>query len=330
MVPEVVGSNPIIHPKTLPASFNGRVFFMKRERVSIYIGVTFAMIFWALSFIFYKIAYRHLEPIALIFLRLIVAVIFLWLAIYLTRGFEKIRRADWGRFALMAFFEPFLYFMGESYGMTMVSSTVGSVIISTIPLFTPLAAYILYREKITFLKITGALVSFAGVILVVTGRGFELVAPPLGIALMFLAVLSVILYTGTIVDLAAKYHPMTIILVQSILGAVYFLPVFIFTDLPETLQVPFTWETVYPVIFLGVFPSAISFILFTRAIRDIGITRSNIFINFIPVFAAIFSYFILREEISAGKIFGIALVLAGLFLTQIRFVKKSKPAGPAD
>jgi len=296
---------------------------MDKKRALIYTGVTLAMIFWAMSFIFYKIAYRYLDPIALIFLRLIVASAFLTGLLWITRGFERIRRNDRLRFLAMAFFEPFLYFMGESYGMTMVSSTVGSVIISTIPLFTPVVAWLLYREKITGLKITGTLLSFAGVIFVVVGKGFQLIAPPAGIALMFVAVFSVVFYTGLIVDLASKYSPVTIIHLQSIIGTFYFLPVFIFTDLDTTMQLKLTWTTIYPVLFLGIFPSAVSFILFTRAIREIGITRANMFINFIPVFAAVLSYFILKEAMTPGKIIGILMVLTGLILTQLN-LQKSK------
>jgi len=34
----------------------------------------------------------------------------------------------------MAFFEPFLYFIGESFGLVYISSTIAAVIVATIPL----------------------------------------------------------------------------------------------------------------------------------------------------------------------------------------------------
>ena len=289
-----------------------------------YAGISLAMVFWALSFIFYKIAYRYFDPMGLIFVRLIIAGIFLSLIMLVTRSFEKIRPEDYKRFLLLAFFEPLLYFLGESYGMDLVSSTVGAVIVSTIPLLTPIAAYILFKEKVTVWKVSGILISFSGVLIVLIGKGFVLIAPPLGVALMFVAVFSAVAYTGVVVDLTTRYRSMTIIWVQSLLGALFFLPIFLLTDFKETIAIKITWESMAPVLFLGIFPSSISFILYTRAIRKIGITRANIFTNFIPVFTAIFAFFILKESLTPGKVAGILLVLSGLMLTQVNRTKRKK------
>lgn len=287
-----------------------------------YGGITLSMLFWSLSFVGYKVAYRYFEPMALVFLRMVLASFFLYILIRLTGQSEKIRREDYGRFLLLAFFEPLLYFLGESYGMTLVSSTTGAVIVSTIPLLTPLAAFILFRDRITWIKMAGILLSFAGVCLVLVGRDLKLTAPPLGVGLMFLAVFSAVAYTGVIVDLTKKYNSITIILMQSILGAIYFFPIFILTDLKETLAIDFSWEVILPLFFLAIFPSSLSFIFYTQAIREIGITRANVFTNFIPVFTAIFSFLILSEPFSRGKLIGIPVVLAGLMLTQVSLKKK--------
>jgi len=284
------------------------------------------MLFWAGSFIGYKVAYRYFEPMALIFFRMVLASIFLYLLIRLTGHSEKIRRQDWGAFLLLALFEPLLYFLGESYGMTMVSATTGSVIVTTIPLFTPFAAYLLWRERITWIKAAGIVISFAGVCMVLLGKGFRLTAPPAGVALMFMAVFSAVAYTGVIVNLAKKYKPITIIWVQSFLGAVYFLPIFLLTDLKETLAMHFDWEVVLPLLFLAIFPSSLSFIFYTHAIREIGITRANVFTNFIPVFTAVLSFMILDETLTGNKIIGIPVVLAGLMMTQISLKKKDQTA----
>jgi len=295
---------------------------MRKTRALIYGGITLAMIFWSLSFIGYKVAYRYFEPMALIFFRMLLASLFLFLLIRVTGQSETIRKADYGRFLLLAFFEPLLYFLGESYGMKLVSSTTGAVIVSVIPLLTPFAAYFLFRERISWIKITGLVVSFTGVCLVLLGKGFRLIAPAAGVALMFLAVLSAVAYTGVIVDLARKYKPVTIILIQSILGVVYFLPIFLLTDLKETLAIRLNWEVVLPVLFLAIFPSSLSFIFYTRAIREIGITRANVFTNFIPVFTAVFSFFILDETFSVSQLIGIPVVLGGLMLTQVSLKKR--------
>lgn len=280
------------------------------------------MLFWSASFIWYKEAYVYLGPITLIFFRMIVASIFLFGLSAALKQLERIKRKDIKYFILLAFIEPLLYFLGESHGMMLVSSTLGSVIISTIPLFTPFAALLFYREKISWIKLAGVSISFAGVLIVVIGKGFQLIAPIEGIALMFLAVFAAVGHSIMIVFLIPKYKVFTIILAQSFVGALYFLPIFIFTELGDIRLIQWDWAVIAPIIKLGIFPSSLSFILYTRTVRSLGITRTNVFISFIPVFTAIMAYFILEEEMTPGKILGILIVLTGLLVTQSRVLAR--------
>jgi drug/metabolite transporter (DMT)-like permease len=68
---------------------------------------------------------------------------------------------------------------------------------------------------------------------------------------------------------------------------------------------------------LSVFASTMAFLFFIPVVRDIGVTKANIFTNFIPVFTAIFSYFILSEVLTFNKIVGMLIVISGVLLTQI-------------
>ena len=296
------------------------------KRPLIYTGITLAMLFWSLSFIGYKVAFHYFQPMALIFFRMVLSALFMALLIRVTGWSEKIHRSDYKRFLFMALFEPLLYFLGESYGMKMVTATTGSVIVSTIPLLVPVAAWLLYRERISWIKVFGLIVSFAGVILVLMGPGFKIEAKPLGVALMFMAVFSAVCYSIVIVDLAKKYKPLTIVQMQSFLGALLFLPIFLATDLKATLQITPGWDVVLPLLFLAIFPSSLSFVFFTAAVREIGITRANAFCNFIPVFTALISFLFLGETFGAAKLAGIPIVIAGLMLAQLSLKKNSLPA----
>jgi drug/metabolite transporter (DMT)-like permease len=284
-----------------------------------------AMLFWSLSFVGYKVAYEYFGPMALIFLRMVISALFLTLVIRLTGSGQKINRKDYSQFMLMAVFEPLLYFLGESYGMKLVTPTTGAVIVSTIPLLAPVAAWLIFRENISWIKVAGIAVSFTGVLLVLLGKDLSLAASPTGVALMMLAVLSAVCYSLIIAKLAVKYKPLTIVQIQSILGALLFLPIFLLTDLKETIRMTPSWNSVLPLLFLGIFPSSLSFIFFTTAVREIGITRANVFTNFIPVFTAIFSFLIWGETFTGNKLLGIPVVLAGLMLAQLSLKKKSLP-----
>jgi drug/metabolite transporter (DMT)-like permease len=291
---------------------------MNRRKIGLYAGLMLAMLFWAFSFIWYKQAYISLNPMALVFFRMIIAFVFVSILLIISRSLQRIQKKDYKLFALLVIFDPFLYFISESYGMKLVSPSLGSIIISFIPLLTPVLAYYLFRERLTWLNFAGITISFAGVLFVLIGPDFTLMAPIAGVSLMFLAVFCAIGYSAVIVYLAKKYRPLTIIWVQSLFGALAFLPLFLIFDLHETLDIKWTWEIISPVIKLGVFPSVLSFAFYNYAIREIGITRANVFTNFIPILTAILSFFILSEEMPAGKIIGIALVIAGLLVSQKR------------
>jgi drug/metabolite transporter (DMT)-like permease len=294
------------------------------KRVWVYAEITLAMVFWSLSFVGYKVVYKYFEPMALIFFRMLISAIFLTLVIKLTGSAQKVHRRDYGQFMLMAIFEPLLYFLGESYGMKLVTPTTGAVIVSTIPLLTPVAAWLIFRDRISRIKVAGIAVSFTGVLLVLLGKDFKLVASPAGVALMMVAVMSAVSYSLIIARLAVKYKPLTIVQIQSIAGALLFLPIFLLTDLKETLQLQPSWDAILPLVFLAVFPSSLSFVFFTAAVREIGITRANVFTNFIPVFTAVFSFFIWGETFAGTKLLGIPVVLTGLMLAQLTLKKKNE------
>jgi drug/metabolite transporter (DMT)-like permease len=82
------------------------------------------MIFWSFSFIWFKEANKIFPPITIVFVRLVISVVLLTSFLILTKNFMKIRKQDRKLFLILAVFEPFFYFLGESFGLTYVSATV--------------------------------------------------------------------------------------------------------------------------------------------------------------------------------------------------------------
>lgn len=283
-----------------------------------------AMIFWSFSFVWVKIAYQAYEPLTVIFFRLVLSVVLLFLFTFLTRRLQRIEKHDRGIFVLLALFEPFLYFMGESYGLLYVSSTVASVIVATIPLFAPLAAWYLYRERLTRTNLTGLLLSFAGVCLVILNDDLSFSASPKGVALLFLAVFSAVGYSSVLRKLSFRYNTFSIIAYQNLIGIFMFLPFWLVFESREFAGIPFHFAAFRSIVLLAVFASTIAFIAFTFSIRSIGINRSNMFANLIPVFTAVIAWFVLGDQLTLQKGIGIGVVIAGLFLAQIRWKRSGR------
>lgn len=289
--------------------------------LKLYTSIVFAMIFWSVSFIWTKVAMTSFEPVTLITLRLLIASVLLFVVSKSAGIFQKMRREDAKWFLLLAFFEPFLYYLGETYGLTMVESTLASVIVSTIPLFAPVLAYFLLKEKIGWTNILGIVVSLGGVFFVIYEPGGGFTANPWGIALLFLAVFSAICYTTTLRKISTHYSIVNVIFYQSVIGLGFFIPTFFITDFStiHTLQV--TQQALGALFMLSVFASVIAFVLFAGVVRQIGVARTNVFVNLIPVFTALFAWFFMNEQVTLLKWLGIAIVVFGLFVSQIGKMK---------
>jgi len=299
-----------------------------KSNIRIYGGIFLAMIFWSFSFIWFKIANETFRPVTIVFMRLIIAIIILTTYLYLKKKFVKIRKEDRKLFLMLAVFEPFLYFLGESFGLTYVSATVGSVIISTIPVIATIGAWLIFRERLRIINYAGIIISFTGVLIFVLNKGGGLTFNVKGLALLLLAVFSATGYNLTLSRLVGNYGPVFIVNVQNIIGAILFLPVFLISELKYFPSGSFEPRSFLPVLELAFFASCGAFILFAFSMRHMGVTKANVFTNFIPVFTAIFSFFILGDKLTAQNIAGMIIVIAGLIMSQMdgRQVKRDEAA----
>lgn len=292
------------------------------NQFKVYASIILSMLFWSFSFVWVKIVYQVYNPISTVFIRLIISSILLFIFAISIKKLQKIDKSDYKILLSLAFFEPFLYFLGESFGLKMISSTMGAVIISTIPLFSPIVAYYLYKERVSSTNIIGILISIIGVGLIIYSSSSETISSPLGIALMGVAVFAAVAYSSRLKLLVNKYNAITLISYQNLIGIFLFLPLFLFFDLNNFIEAKPNKEVIIAILQLSVFASSIAFIFFTYGLKHLGITKSNIFINMIPAFTAIFAYYILDEKISKQMIVGISIVILGLFLSQQKLKKE--------
>ena len=275
------------------------------------------MIFWSFSFIWFKVANKMFHPITIVFIRLLFSVILMTVFLIVTRNYMKIKKTDRKLFLILALFEPFFYFLGESFGLTYVSATVCSVLISTIPVFATLGAWLIFKERLKVINYAGIVISFIGVIIFVLNSDGSISFNIKGLGLLTLAVLSAVGYSLTLSRLVGTYTPVYIVNVQNLIGAILFLPLFLIFDFKHFISTPFTFNMFKPIIELSIFASCGAFILFAYSVRNMGITRANVFSNIIPVFTALFSFILIGEKLTFQNVLGMAIVIAGLFMSQM-------------
>jgi len=235
---------------------------------------------------------------------------------------QKMQKRDVPIFILLALFYPLTYFIAESIGLTMIHASLAAVIISMIPLVVPVGAYLILNERVTTFNIIGILISFMGALIIIMNKDFSLSAEPVGLLLMLLAVFCAVGYTIIVKKLTERYNAYSITTYQNIFGALMFLPLFLVFDLKEFAVADHSLKAILNLGYLAIFGSSLASIFFTYCVRNIGATRTEIFTNLIPVFTAIFAWYMLGEELGPKKIVGIAVVLTGLFLSQLKSRKK--------
>jgi drug/metabolite transporter (DMT)-like permease len=191
----------------------------------------------------------------------------------------------------------------------------GSLIISTIPIFSAVGAWLILREKLPLLVVLGLILSTSGVAVMSLGSD-NFSATFKGILLLLIAVFSGVFYGITVRNLTLRYNPFTIVAWQNFFGMLYFLPLFLVVDGKHFFSVQHSLEGLATIAAMSIFASVIAFILYTGVIRDLGVAKSNIFTNLIPVFTVALAYIILGDKLGLPGWIGLILAIIGLFLSQ--------------
>lgn len=290
-----------------------------------YLRAVLSMLFWAITFVWYKIAYESYRPYEVVFLRLILGAFLLFAIMLLTRHRDFPSFKDIPHFMLVAFFEPFLYFMGEANGMIYVSPSLGSMIIATIPIFAALGAWAILRERLGLSIIYGLILSTLGVAIISLGSG-ELKATFTGILFLAIAIVGAVGYSVSVRPLTLRYSTLSIVAFQTLFGAIYFLPIFLWRDSGHFFTMQHSLKGLSTIVAMCLFATIGAFMLYTDVIRRFGVAKANIFTNLIPVFTVILAYFILGESIGWRSILGLSLTLGGLVLSQSDALKAKSAA----
>ncbi len=288
----------------------------------VYVFALLAMIFWGVSLIWTSIVFEYYDPITTIFLRLVISSAFLFLVLYIFGFLQKIRKKHFLLFLASAIFNPFFYFLGENFGLKYTSASVSAVIIATIPLFTPFAAWYMIKERVSAMNIAGIIISFLGILIMLIKPDLTFSAKPAGIAFLLFAVASAVIYSVLLKKLTQFYSALNIIAWQNLIGVFLFLPLFLILDLKDFLSVAVDTRLLWALFLLAIFASSMAYVLFAVTLKHIGVSRTNVYSNLIPVITAVGSYYILDEVFNTGKIVGIIIVISGVILTQVNKVKK--------
>jgi drug/metabolite transporter (DMT)-like permease len=267
---------------------------------------------WGASFMLIKIAVGDLGPMTLAGLRVLVGSLMLALIIRL-RGQQFPRGWRlWGRFAVMGAAGILVPFAAISWGTQYIASGLSAILNASMPLFTFVIAMGWGNEKATWKRALGVAVGFGG-ILILTWPSLRggLQASLLGELAIVFASLS---YAVAIVYAKRRLSdqpPMLASLGQVSTGFAMFVPLML---LERPWQRTPSLVAIGAVVALGVFGTAIAYLIYYRLLAAVGATTTSIVTYIVPVFGIFWGWAILGERLSWHAFVALGMILSGLLL----------------
>lgn len=289
-----------------------------KYKAYVYLVSVLAITLWGISYIWTdKLIGLGIPVFYFVFVRILLAGICLLLLNAATRQLQAIKKKDLPKFLLLALFEPFIYFLAESYGIKLTGSpTLSSMVIATIPIFSVAAGFVFFRERINWVNAIGIILAIGGICLVVMSHG-EL-GPDFiwGIILLIVAVISEVGHASVTKSLSSNYSSQVIVMYQFLIGSVYLFPLFIFKGLDDFSPAYISFEVWIPIICLAVFCSSLAFSLWVNTIKHLGVAKSSIFTALIPVASALASWALGYEFLTMRQWGGVLISAVGVILSQ--------------
>lgn len=296
------------------------------SKVLVYIASIFAITLWGMSYIWTdQLIAQNIPIYYFVFVRILLAGLVLFLFNTAYGRIKRIQKRDLPKFLLLAFFEPFIYFICETYGLKETGSpTLSAMIIATIPIFSIGAGMIFFKEKINSINLVGIVLSLIGIVMVAMAKG-ELGENFLwGVVLLLIAVIAEVGHASITKSLSGNYSSQIIVMYQFLIGSIYLLPLFLWKGISnfdvETYFAPEVW---YPIICLAILCSSLAFSLWVSTIKNLGVAKSSIFSALIPVAAALIAWALGHEYMNPRQWTGIAISTLGVILSQYTIKKKS-------
>ena len=302
------------------------------KRLIPYIAVVTAMLIWAGAGIAVKEALVVFSPLTLIVLRFTLAVLLMLVVGLIFRsneilGLQRIAKRDIPLFLLGGLFQPFLYFIFETYTyQSFASPTIAEAMLSTQPVLAPVFAFLLLRERVTRNNIVGILLSTIGMLmLLLVGADSYAMGNSWGVLLAVVTVSMSVSYSVILRRIPTCYSSLSIVFYVQSFSLILFYVVWMIMGEASTLfynaaqLVQNTTQFLHSgaaVLYLAVFASVAAFVLFCYTVREIGVTRANVFNNVRPVFTALLMWLIFDEVLPIWKLIGIIIISIGLFISQ--------------
>lgn len=274
------------------------------------VGATLA---WAGNFIVGGAAADEMGVLSLAWMRWAVALVpLLAIAQLVERPDWRLIARSWPRIVLLAVLGLATYNIALYLSLSAGSAVNSSLINAANPALIAIAAAVFLRSRVGLRGVLGIVVAFVGVVWILTdGAPARLVSEPLSTGSLWMIV-AICAWTGyTLVGRTGpKLPPISSVAAQAVVAVAGLAP-FAFAG---GLTLPSTSAGWGALVYIAIFPSIVSYVLWNTALQTIPAARAGVFLNLITVFTVLGSA-LLGEPITAAEAVGGVAVLVGVGLT---------------
>ena len=286
---------------------------------------------WGSSFLFMRLLVPSFGPVALAFVRVAGASLFL-LPILLLRGEWPVLRRHWRALIILGLTNSALPFLLFGYAVTTLPAGLTAIFNAATPLFTELIAWAWLGDPLTRWRSLGLALGFSGVAglagykSLVSGSQ-QILQFDSQSALAIAACMAGALMYGHAASYAKRYLPG---LPAMVMAAGSQMAATAALALPAAL----TWPAVTPVATdwlmaaaLAVLASGVAYILYFRLITRVGPTQASSVTFLVPVFAILWGATLLGEQVTVPMLVGGTVILAGTALV-LGLLPRRRAPGP--
>jgi drug/metabolite transporter (DMT)-like permease len=292
-----------------------------------YLFAIIATLIWSGNYIVARGLKESIPPVSLAFWRWLVAII-----VFLPFALKQLI-LEWKWVKKNFLFLSIISILGISIFNTLIyiagqtTTAINLSLISiTFPIFIVIIARLFLKETISINKIIGIIIVVFGVLLLVTkGNITELFLIDFVIGDFWMLLASLIF---AIYSILLKYKPkeMSLLpfqLITFIIGTLYLLPYYIW-EYTTSESVVLDKTTIGSILYVGIFASLIAFILWNKAILQVGATKAGLIYYTIPLFSGFFAYVFLKEKITAIHLYSLFLIISGILIALYTSKKNEK------
>ncbi|MGQ0524279.1 MAG: DMT family transporter [Betaproteobacteria bacterium] len=275
---------------------------------------------WGSAFMFIKISVIDVPPATIAASRLVIAAAVLVAVIHAHKLKLLPLSGMWWHYALLALIGNAVPFYLIAWGQQYIDSALAGITMAIMPLATlVLAHFFVHGERITRSRAIGFVLGFSGIVLLIGPTALSGLG---GSALQVagqLGVLAGALCYATNTVIAQRTIKSDVLVASAgvlLIASAMTLPVALLLDRPWTLQPD--WGSLLSVLWLGVGPTGIATIFYFVVIGSAGPTFMSLVNYLAPCVALLLGVVILHEEPGPNAYAGLALILSGIALSQLK------------